>query len=397
MAGSAAPSPAWRGELAATVAKWLLPSVSILFVVIGYVVVAAHRDLLGIGPEGYGASDYIAATPAFLQHSFTIFSDAVISAVTFDDIPRLAGLEILFIVALTSGAVALRVLDPAKSQWQSSVPQGVLAAAIVITLFSLYVLFDAPLVRIANVLINQESSDRDVIGGVPIEARLCPSRARGPLDGRINARACEIWTNMVCARVDEQVLDDEGPGVPKVHCTSDKEANKRRVKGEFIGLSIIFLLMLLVSVQAFRRAHGPVLVLVSVLAFAHVLFWPYAYGKLMKPTLREVGTVLFKESIAKEGGSVEQGSNETKEGSKDKEEGKEGNFVIINRDSATSKALIVKHSRCPPARDGSEVRGKEIRLWEITNTEILSVQEIYWDDVIGWSKRNIRSCPLTRL
>jgi hypothetical protein len=68
--------------LAATIAKWLIPSVSAIFIVVGYVVVQAQQNLLGVDLDNGGTSGYIIATAGFLRDICTFIPLMLIQIVT---------------------------------------------------------------------------------------------------------------------------------------------------------------------------------------------------------------------------------------------------------------------------------------------------------------------------
>jgi len=111
-------------------------------------------------------------------------------------------------------------------------------------------------------------------------------------------------------------------------CQGDEQANRMKVESAFLAHSLLSSLLLIVSVQAFRRATGTWVAVAAVLALLYVLTWPYAYGKLHKSTHYEYG-----------------------------------------------------------------VKSQEVKLWEIPNSEIMAIKEIYQEDVIAWKTLQAQPCP----
>jgi len=364
-------SAAAPGEVvAAAIAKWLVPSVSALFIVSGYAVVSAHQGFLGIENEGAGTSDYIAAAASFLRDLLTILPESLLDALTWTRIPKFDILQTIFILVLFLAcfALALTCRRSLRAGWFA-------VSALVALIFFKFILLDAPLTRIENVLVGSGTGQVEAKNTVPIETILASSAQRKGLDGFISKRALTLWFNMVCSRVSAQALGRYGK--PKATCRYGQNESEFKVRSEFIAHSMASMLLLAMSIQVLRKARTPGVAMASLLTLGYVFTWPYAYGKLVKSTYYEYGAVLFGSSLADFDTPPDP-------------EARIKHAIVVLHDSNSSKLLVVKTGKndCPRGANSQEVK-----LWKIPNSQIVAIREIYREDVITWKILQERPCP----
>jgi len=360
--------------IAAAIAKWLIPSVSALFVVTGYVVVSAHNHLLGIAHEGYGASDYIAATASFLQDLLTLLPDAALNMVTGTALPHFDVHQLGLIVALLLVCTGLAIAGTGPFHSEGgSLGQWALAVLVVALLFWTFIVMDAPLTHLENVLVSVGRGGGEVTGEVPIEKNLDNLAQRKGLESFIATRATVLWEQMACKRVRRDALLARGR---RVECGEIDGAIDPALRNEFLAHSLISLLLVTLSLQAVRRAKSSILAIVSLLGLCYVLTWPYAYGKLVKPTFYDYGLVLFKSPM-------------TEPGTPPKSEVQAINGIVLYRNEQTTELLYAKRGNCPEGQGATQ----EVKLWEVSNSEVKVIQEIYREDVITWAIQNDQPCP----
>jgi hypothetical protein len=375
---------------AAAIAKWLVPSISALFITVGYVVISAHQNLLGIESQTFSTSDCIVNASVFLYDLFTLLPDAALGIVTLAHLPSFDITEICLLAAALLFSVMLTVIGKDKFHINNSNFRQYLLVFIILSLvFSKFIILDAPLSIVENVLTNEGSRSNNESKFIPIEKRLENSRHGGWLDKIVSQRALRIWTVMVCSRVSYDMLKLNKN--PVAQCTCNEHTSNHIVQSEFIAHSILSILLLAISLQILRRTNRHNVAVIAILVSAYTFTWPYAYGKLVKATNYKYGQIIFKSGLTS---SVSALSNKSTAASLPS--AMTEHAIIFESGATTCKLLVMKESSCPVLNNSpSEFQAKmqEAKLWEIPNSEITAIKEIYWEDVIAWKIRNEKACP----
>jgi hypothetical protein len=244
---------------------------------------------------------------------------------------------------------------------------------LVMVVLGKFVILDAPLGRIESVLVTEVGPAADFSEMVPLEIRLESQRHESWLDAFISRRAFDLWTDIVCSRVSKAML---AVGGKSINCTSSEIATKDRIRDEFILHSLLSIFIIVAASEVLRSAKKAGIAVIAIIALAYTLTWPYAYGKLVKSTNFRYGEVVVKSPNASPDRQVAR------------------HAIIFDSGPNSSKILIKKESECPNIDESTETRtGAEVKLWEIPNSQIIAIKEIYWADVIAWKILNERSCP----
>jgi len=359
--------------IAAAIAKWLIPSISALFVAVGYVIVSAHQNLLGIDYNA-STSDYIVNASGFLYDLCTILPDSLIETISSHRTASLA--------AVVAGGLLWWGCRYLRLECSRVFHEDAFLFILILVVLAKFVVLDAPLARIENVLHESfKSGNND--SPIPVEKRLKDPLCGEWLDNIIYKKALSLWTAMVCSRVSSYPAVVEG----QQEYIRGQDPSKMNLRGEFLAHSALSMVILALSLSVLRRTENRHKSTVAILASAYVLTWPYAYGKLEKSTSFRYGQIAFNKSSAIPTSACSYGDNVT-------------NAMVLDSGPTTTKFLVIKCSRCSTQvavlqpDQGSTIK-KEVKLWEVPNSEIAAIREIYWEDVIAWKTRNETSCPKT--
>jgi hypothetical protein len=357
-------------ESAATnAAKWLVPSVTALFVAIGYVIRSAHIALLGADFSYVTPEHYTGDAGDFLYSVIGSLFD-FIAALGAPKQPVFAGLhrEVWALSALILVCALLTAFARSRRRrWGITIALAVCVAAKLC-------LFDAPLALIENKAISfapapPGTSAQDVTGSTKFRASVL-----------IQGRSDQLWKEMRCKRLDRdnQALGGEA-GISERHakllqsCTPGDP-----VRDEFI-LQIISTSVIIALAIIGIRTGDAALNIASVLALLYCLTLPYAYGKLLKPTTFQYGKIQFDDKLGPDATTSL---------------GKEAYAIVLGNGPGGLSFLVMTTNKCP----GGEQQAA--RIWTVNSGNIMAVKEIYRKDVITWKMLNESDCiappPLTQ-
>lgn len=357
------------GGLSSTVAKWLIPSVSALFVVVGYVVQAAQQTLLGIGAEGWDQGGYVGQASSFFRDLVTRVADVTVQLLSDGQVPlrgHFADLAVATLVAVLVmwAPLGLRLWRP------------VLLPALLLTLLvAKFLAMDAPLAQVQNVVLGADrvqpmsalpSTGRSLLDRLEQQAGL-----QGP-EGAIARRAEQLWSLILCSRVNAAAL--QRPDLQRLPaCQQSQQDNRNALTGEFTAQLWAGALLVALALALLRSASGAGVAL-GALALAYTLSVPHAYGKLMKSTYYDYGLVRLAPTLAAARGS-------------DAEAG-QVYALLVARTAASTSALVVERGTC-----GNGAPYSAVQLSSFSPSQVLSVDQIYREDVITWATLRERPCP----
>lgn len=343
--------------------KWFVPSLAALFAVVGYVIESAYSSLLGGVGGGSTSLDYAGAAADFAYDLPTIAVDVIFSILDFDD-------QQGYLIFVGNGKTLVLLLAIGSLAWwlpwligwfgnSADHRQVRLIAPMVlmVLLGAKFVLWDAPLLRIESVVVGDSSVDYASSSWAPHD------KSGINVDGWIRANASALWGKMVCSR-----NPSAPPGGGAVFdCQEGLPKDRRLMEEEF---SVRFIACLLVATLSWRVARGGRSVWRqggAICAFATILTLPYAYGKLLKPTVFEFGRIDLAagvvDALAKQGES---------------QAPMEG-MVLVRRPNAVD-FLVEGKGLCANGRGDYLVT----RVWSVSNSQLLAVREISRRDVISW-------------
>lgn len=367
-----APRPQASRMDAGLVAKWLIPSAAGLFAVVGYVIQSAHSSLLGGGIVAGEGSSYSSAAADFFYDLPTIAADGVLSFMTVQQLP-LGGHALPLSIAAVLVAVVCWFTTGSRCRW-TRCTRAAAPVLLVLLLMAKFVWLDAPMVRIDNVVIAANQDGDAMPGWRP------PSAGTGVIDRLINDRAESIWRHMACGR--NPALPTAEPAT--VNCYGLAHLDRRLAEGEFTAR---LLACVLVALLAWRVGRGGARwqTLLSMAGLATLLSLPYAYGKLLKPTIFEYGKVELSPALNAALGQSASVSSPM--------------LAVVLAKRAASVDLLVKGlGQCVNQGDGTGKTYVVTKVWTVPNSQVLSIHEIFRIDVIAWklSQENASNCPDAR-
>jgi hypothetical protein len=389
-----------KNSLAANMAKWLIPSSALLFGLVGYIVQTAQEELLGLASPMGATNNYFAGASDFFRDTLVLLVDGLINLVDGRGVSfaSLSGWLILAslvtaMILFGSACAKLVIREPTGRVLISraeACATYVATAMIIVIIIWKFLLLDAPLAQVKGTILESGQLpvsgviyDRPAEGRVtvnkPFTDRLSPRGTTIKSDKLIDqtsipTRALSIWSAIVCSRIGQYPdfyngLDNSG------HCAADEAANQKELDGLFAvelwSTALIVALALGILKSPSSRTTR---VTLAILAIGYSLALPYAYGKLKRSTYFDYGLVKLVTPLAGSYGISKDGGLYA---------------LIVSRTSAGADLLVV--GRSPPCRDG-QPWNQSVQLASVSASDLISVEEIYRQDVITWAMLQQRSC-----
>lgn len=357
-------------NLSATIAKWLVPSATVLFGVIGYVIQNAQSELLGL-PTDSDKPSYFSSAADFLRDIVTIAVDCLIGLLHLQ-LPMAGHFWILLPATLLTAAVL-------GGSWWSGIAARWRGRAVLAVLGCVlawkFIALDAPLSKVSNVIIGLDQS-----GNAPEESgslgqtftqRLAASGHGSVIEAHLAERAKFLYDEVICSRISADAAQLHTDFRDSAVCRRGQPKNRDGIRGEFIsqlwatGL-IALLAVALLRLPASSRI-GPTM---AIIALGYSLTVPYAYGKLMKSTYFDFGLLHLAGDTAATP--------------------KAYGALVLSRGSAGANLLIATEHGC----SNSPESGWTTTMSSISASQIVSIEQIYRQDVITWSVLNEHDCPV---
>lgn len=368
-----------RSTAASTIAKWLIPSVTALFALVGYIVQSAQQDLLGLHYEDREASTLFVSAGDFFRDALAIPTTAAIRLVTGDGVSLGGhGVELWLATLIVGAALGLPRLPQGRYLKGTWLAAGVLALLFI----GKFVLVDEPLFQVRNIILGVavEPPLGDDLGRTLIERLADNPEAQSaqsdPEDSQRQSRAEAVVASIVCSRISLDTARRD-PGL-EVHdlCRKEQSQYQQELRGRFVAQLWAAALMLTLSVKILRsRSSSHLQIVLAILALAYSLIVPYAYGKLQKSTYFDFGRVRVAETFGAWEGESKVDSLQA---------------LTLSR-TATGTILLVAVSG--PCGSDDRANYSQVTLSAISPSQVLAVERIYRQDVIAWAVRNERRCP----
>lgn len=340
---------------AGVLAKWLVPTAAAMFAVLGYVIESAHSSLLGGGISSSAGAGFAAAAADFAYDLPTIAVDLLLACADQrcgrSGTALLAGHGLTLLVALIAVLVALwlsRKRHRATVVWRT-----MLVPVLLLSLLAgKFIWMDAPVARIENIVIG---NPEDVpLGG--------PSRVRsgGPLSALVDERAALLFKHIVCSR------GVQWPRAgPRVDCSGVEGTGHELATGEFAARLIACGLVAWLAWRVARENASRWRLTLCVLSLGTLLTLPYAYGKLLKPTLFELGRVDLATPLS-DAVSIERDQRPL-------------SAMLLARRANAVEFLVEGLGRC-----ANEAKYLVTKVWSVSNSQLLAFREISRQDLIAW-------------
>jgi hypothetical protein len=376
------------GDSIGEFATWLIPSVTALFLAVGYTIQIASRDLLGIEFGDSGTTTYIANAASFFQDVPTIAADQAVELVSFGGLPSLNHHGFQLVIAILLLVCALML--PSRTGPKTRILAPFIAPVVLLVLVAAkFVLFDAPIGKINNVIVGVgiATGGSEPPHAKSLSERLGESKSAGNLQSVIDRLAVSTWSNMVCSRMSGEALSQAGSRSAGEVCSKQEQRVSRAdVVGEFLAQSIASLVLIVLATLLLRTGSTGVTAL-AILVLAYSLTWPFAYGKLIKSTYFEYGLVQMAWPLGDEEGlamSDRSAARATARGNA------EVYAIVLSRTDGGAELLVVKPGKCPRGE-----QYQETKFWVVSKLQVHVIREIYREDVIAWKTLNERACPTT--
>lgn len=369
---------------AATVAKWLVPSASALFIMIGYIIRAAHVSFLGNDFGDVVPVNYPAHAAEFFRDLATVVFDFFAAWWNGDvGMSVHSRLELIVAAALGIAGVVL-VKFPRKDErlrfW-------LIGTTLLFAVCGKFLLFDAPLALIEEVAVagawtaepvrNMASSNAPW-SAAAAEVDDVSWRAVGN-NNFIARRSQQLWKQMKCRRMGASMNSVASKGYADVLSSTtplSKCSGGDGTRDEFVMQVVTTGLIGALAYMAFR-SHRRTLIISGVLAFFYCLTLPYSYGKLLKSTDFQYGRIEFAEPV----GAIVR-KNLRSNGV---------NGMVLGSGQGMVSFLIMNEDYCPG--DNKLETYREAKIWTVAANQVLDVREIYREDIIRWKIIREKQCP----
>jgi len=376
-----------RSAASASIAKWFVPSVAILFGAIGYIVVFAQESLLGVEASGLNNGDYLKNAAEFVRESVL----RLLSWPTSWPDRILLGHPVLMPYAIFSVGVAIWGIRRSATFPRAAsraAAAGSTLAIISIVLFK-FVVMDAPLLKIEN-LVSRSDVGCWALVAVPGAApeATCPEMAASSgIDRLVWHNAAEIAGKLVCSRVTAAAAAQLSPMIAKrKSCMRGMEENRNSLSDEFVCNLFLGILTVCAALYVLRRSggsRGAAFGCIAVLLY--VVTAPYSYGKVGTAQLFDFGNARISPSLS-ESYHAEDPALVS--------EHRSIQGVILRRDATGASILTMRAAACPEAPNGATTPPEQrASLSFIPTSQLVSFDEILKIDLITWLASQQRRCP----
>jgi hypothetical protein len=367
---------------AGTIAKWLIPSVTALFVAVGYIVETAEQDLLGIHYEQHDTSTFFISSADFLRDLIGV----PLGALANMGVGSAGGHGVALTLAtlLTLVLVSLPLYRRFRP-WLHAWPRAwLIGGALGVFLVYKFVALDQPLFHVKAIILGSTEDpvldSRDQSIPAYLKKLADDLKRRKPGEAAGTSRAEILVARIVCSRVSEHLSAQSENLLVSGICGRKSQAQyKRELAGEYVAQVWASALIVLLAVALLRaRRSSNSQVALAVLALAYCLVLPYAYGKLRRPPYFDYGRLqLAPVPAPTDGRALEEGSES------------DLNAIVLSRSAASTNVLRLVRGPC----GGGPAEYSTVTLASFSPAQVLRVQKIYRQDVIAWAVLNERTCP----
>ena len=431
-------------SIAANIAKWLVPSATVLFAAIGYLIAAAQSSLLGVelpaNPTVYAedASEFLHEIPrllgqtleAMIPHFCDIFGpDWGLWALTVA----------LCAVAFTLPARRHEADDPARRSDYDWMRPAALAVLVALKFTAL----DLPLGKIQDVVVSHDSTTSAEEGKAALQAalrdeanatqaangsndqasfsltertqayqesfiaRMAKQRAAPPLrpiSDWFERRSQMLWDDVLCSRVALEDPQDRYHKDDVLGCHPHRDGYVWRRNGAFLLQLAMTGAIAALAVALLRRpGTRPAAIGGAILALLYCLTLANAYGKLIKRTEFDFGVIRVAKPPTAEAAPATSGTTQGQPPPSSPAPAQpvtpaqvavpavpdEIDGLVLNRDGGGTEFLRLETGRCGTAKSDFATA----RLAWLSAAQVLSIQEIYRQDVITWAAYSEKLCP----
>jgi hypothetical protein len=386
---TADPSAADEATASSLLAKWLIPSVAILFGVVGYVVQTAQESLLGVQSAAHEGSAYLNSAADFVRDAVVQLLSSPLHFASHR--PWL----LLFSVIVTALAIVATSSRRLRTRFGRRRVVAVAAFAILLVVGVKFLMMDAPLLKIQNLANSSDNACWTLIAQENSRPLPCPAKmaAKGA-EALVWSESSQIAGEIVCSRIEDAKALPEAIS-RSVACQPPKKGqnqqqkmvqNKTALTDEFICNLVIEIVTIAAALVVFRRAgHNFGATMACLLVLFYGLSAPYAYGKVGMTQLFDAGDARIrpdlKASYTAEDPKMIMGEDRLK-------------GIILEKDAGGVSILVMREGGCPLNPDGtpapSQVRASSSYL---SRDQLLSFDQLEKVDLILWLASQQRNCP----
>ena len=358
-------------------AKWLIPSVTMLFLVVGYVAMHGHESLLGWDQGLRDINEYVATTADFMGSVIANLLDLPSYRTAFLDPIRLLVLcTSVALLAACSCLIAegrwvprrLQLAGRARLHWAAARkhPELALTCGLILVVVLKASVIDVPLAKVEGVLVSQINAKEDLLTehgtnqtSVSLGARLTKQATGSGVFGAVANRSNHLYEIIACSRR----YDDDTNQILGLPCPAKQDAFAEE-QSEFTTQIVSGTVVLVLAYLLIQRTTSKMRVGLAWLCIASTLSVPYAFGKLKMSTERDFALIALKTRLDQAGD--DKSSNM-----------KQLVGVMLTRDRDTTTIATLQKIDC-------EGTAQLVRFWRISNSEIVWAREIFRTDVIAW-------------
>ncbi len=372
------------------VAKWLIPSVSALFVIVGYCAQFAHHALIGFDPGLAEPSVYLAATGDFLRWFFGLLKGGLsVWGNAFWEGPHcwLVPLAIFLAIATPISRACLRKRIASGRRCAKAAAVFPACALVLLAVLRL-VVFDAPLTRLEGAIVPVATSSDPMPDSPNLSGRLQDNAKQSGISGFIAKRAETLWGAVLC---EHHAVPETGAGSTLAACQNGDSGDAQAAVVDGEGLAhvlIVFALIALVA-QILLDAPKPPQLVLAWLAVLSCLTLSFTYGKLGHSFEYEFSRVYINDELAPLSTPPSAASAPVatmpplKAASTPNANVLEGVLLEVNGDWLTL-ARSEQLNRCDYG----------VKLWRVSKAEVKWERDIFRIDVLSWARsKTITGCP----
>lgn len=359
-----------RGFLG-VLAKWFLPSATAIFIVVGFLATTAQHQLIGLADPPIEGIRYVLSAADFFGSVVTILSQWFVEWAHGRPV-SFAGHGLLLAGATVLAAASIFV--PPRSGRLRRRHSFFLAATLLVVLGVKFLSFDAPLAQVDHLVLARADVPRPVGDTLQSgDAKTFVDRLRAQdASGRVR----ELTAAIVCSRIGAGAVRASGASDAAALCRDEDQARYQSdANGEFAAQLWAAALIAWLALALLRASRSSLPATLAMLGLAYLLTLPYAFGKLEKSTYFDYGLIRVAESLSKVAG---QEATTRRYG------------LIIDRSPTGARLLEISPIPCSNDPKNSAAL---VTVSAISPTQILSIEQIYRQDVLTWAILNRRNCP----
>lgn len=385
--GSASPVRVEAGEgkddpvgLTPGFTKWLIPSATALFAVVGYIVQTAHEDVLGVGSLAHSTSTYVQAAALFFRDIVSLPIDVMLGgggAALARQSPMLA---------FTLTMLALLVVTTYVPRLPAWLVRWAAPFVICVLLAVKFVNFDAPLTLVHDLVLGSDTVQVRVVEPTdPIES---PPGQKGWLFSYEAGQANRLAYAIVCshlgdgARSNQRALAGKARDLGSNDCDPDRAAQSAgSARATFCVLLLMQLVITWAAIMIIRSPQQPShrRHLIAVFALIYGLTIPYAYGKLLRSTSFEIGKIALSHSLGMADGVESADMADRVRG------------LVVGQDGSGTRVLTTIPDQ--PCKGRSDMSSRRIVMLSLSPSQVISVGQIESRDIFEWSFASATRCP----